>query len=144
MNKICLNPRGRNHWKILPMPGVMKVPEGEKEQLTWADTLVKRLKFSDVKKHFFFKEQKYGYMITVIELDGLYFLIHSIRNEFKSYNNVIYINNKNLDDLVNIGRMMQANIKTIMKDYKENMLRLRDDIIKGKVRIDNEEKSIKA
>ena len=144
MNKICLNPRGRNHWKILPMPGVIKIPESEKEQLIWADTLVKRLKFSDVKRHFFFTEQKYGYMITVIELDNIYYLIHSIRNEFKSYNNVIYINDKNLQDLVNIGKMMQKNIKTIMQDYKDNMLELRNDILKGKVRIGDKEEAIQA
>lgn len=126
------------------MPGVVDVPNSEYEQLLWAENLVKKLKYSELKQHFFFAEQDYGYMITVVEMDGMFYLIHSIRNEFKSYNNVIYINNKNLDDLVNIGKMMQDNIKTIMQDYKDNMLALRNDIIAGKVRLKDDGKVNKA
>ena len=135
MNKICLNIRGRNHWKILPATEEIKIPDSEKEQLIWADDIVQNLLKKDIKRHFFFTNQKYGYMIGVYEQQGYYYLIHSIKNEFKTYNNVIYINNKNLNDLISIGKMMQDNIETIMKDYKENMLELRDDIIKGKVRM---------
>ena len=129
--------RGRNHWKVMPASESIECPTDEREQLKWAEALVDRISHGMVKRHFFFANQKYGYMITVVELDGLYYLIHSIRNEFKSYNNVVYVSDKNLQDLVSIGKMMQANIETIMKDYKDNMLRLRDDILKGKVRIDD-------
>ena len=145
MNKICLNINGRNHWKIMPASDSIIVPESEKEQLEWCDKIVQTLLKAPVERHFFFTRQKYGYMLCVLEYEGLYYLVHSIRNEFKSYNNVIYITDKNLEDLINIGKMMQANIEEIMNEYKLNMYELRDDILKGKVRLsDDEEVSIKA
>lgn len=138
-NKICLNQKARNHWKIMPATESIKVPKEERSQLKWAESLVLRLQNdSKLKRHFIYVNRGYGYMIGVYELEDRYYLIHSIRNEFKSYNNVVYINDRNLDDLINIGKMMQANIKTIMRDYKDNMMRLRDDIIKGKVKFNTD------
>lgn len=138
MNKICLNPKARNHWKVLPYADSIKVPDGEAQQIKWAEKVVLRLQNDpNIIRHFYYLNKGYGYMISVYELDDKYYLVHSIRNEFKTYNNVVYINDKNLQDLINIAKMMQANIKTIMKDYKDNMMQLRDDIIKGKVRLED-------
>jgi hypothetical protein len=59
MNKICLNARGRNHWKVLPATEEIKVPNTEREQLKWAEMIVNQLKYNnDVKRHFFFTNQK--------------------------------------------------------------------------------------
>lgn len=137
MNKICLNINGRNHWKVMPASDTIAVPDTEKEQLEWCDNIVQTLLKKPIIRHFFFTQQKYGYMLCVVEYENIYYLIHSIRNEFKSYNNVIYISDKNLEDLINIGKMIQANIEEIMSEYKSNMYELRDDILKGKVRLDD-------
>lgn len=128
----------------MPASDEIKYPEDEKEQLEWCDNIIQTLLKKSVTRHFFFTKQKYGYMLTVLEYEGLYYLVTSTRNEFRTYNNVVYINNKDLGDLINIGKWMQANIDRVGKDYKENMLELRDDILKGKVRINDEIADIKA
>lgn len=128
----------------MPTSDTIIVPDTEKEQLEWCDNIVQNLLKKPIIRHFFFTQQKYGYMLCVVEYENIYYLIHSIRNEFKSYNNVIYMSDKNLEDLINIGKMIQTNIDEIMSEYKANVYELRDDILKGKVRLSEEKAAPKA
>jgi uncharacterized HAD superfamily protein len=134
MNKLLLNNNARNHIKFLPLNNSVEIPETEKERILWCESRFNELSNADnIIRHFTYKNGKKGYSIGVWEYNGLYYLIQCIKNEFGTYNDVIYIE-KNKDDLIAIAKFLQKNIITIMSDYKEQILEAKE-YVNGKKRI---------
>ena len=133
MNKLLLNERARNHIKIFPMADTVPgLPTDPGDRIRWCESRFKLLQHADNAERLFYVRHKgKGYQISVWELDGLYYLIECIRNEFKTFNTTIYIT-KDGDDAVNIAKFVQSNIDQIMKDYKEQILEARDALLKAK------------
>lgn len=131
MNKLLLNNTGRNHIKIFPMKDTIKdLPESEKDRIEWCKAEFKKLQHSDnAKRLCIYKHTHKGYLISVWELEGLYYLVQCIRNEFKTYNDTIYIS-KDKDDLLSIAKFVRDNVDAIMADYKDQLLEARDALLR--------------
>ena len=134
MNKLLLNERARNHIKMFPMKDtVSDLPSDEGDKIRWCESRFKLLQHSDnANRLFYVRHKAKGYQISVWELDGLYYLIECIRNEFKTFNTTIYIT-KDGNDAVNIAKFVQENIDQIMKDYKNQILEARDALLRDTV-----------
>ena len=134
MNKLLLNERGRNHIKFYPMKDTANdIPETDAGKIEWCKNRFHELQHSaDAKRLVIYKHKGKGYLISVWELNGLYYLIECIRNEFKTFNTTIYIS-KEKDDSINIAKFIQENIDTIMADYKKQILDARDELVKNAV-----------
>ena len=130
MNKLLLNQSARNHIKIFPMKDTISdLPESEADRIRWCEAEFKRLQRSpDAKRLYIFKKRG-NYLISVWEMDDKYYLVQCLRNEFKTYNTIIYIS-KFKDDMLNIAKFLQVNIDTIMSDYKSQILDARDALLK--------------
>ena len=76
-------------------------------------------------------------MISVWAHNDLYFLIQCIRNEFKTFNDTLYIG-KTKDDMISIAKFLQENVETIMSDYKSQILEARNWMLKNNVHIKND------
>ena len=134
-NKLLINERARNHIKIFPVEeGVFDdIPTDEGEKIRWCESQYKRLQSSiDAKRIFIDKHRGKGYLVSVWELDGRYYLIQCIRNEFKTFNTVIYVS-KNKSDMLNIAKFLKQNVDQIMKDYKEQILEARAALVKNAI-----------
>lgn len=140
MNKLLLNHRARNHIRFFPMKdAVNDIPSDPALQIKWCQEEFKRLQHSESADRLFLEKHRgLGYMITVWEMNGLYYLIHCLRNEFKTFNTTIYIS-KNKDDMLSIAKFLKDNIVQIMSDYKSQILEARDALVKAKIeeQIDN-------
>lgn len=130
MNKLLLNNSARNHIKIFPMKDTINdIPETEKDRIIWCREHFKHLQHSpDAKRLEMFKKRG-NYQISVWELDGLYYLVQCIRNEFGTYNTVIYIS-KYMLDMINIAKFLKENVEQIMADYKNQILDARDALLR--------------
>jgi hypothetical protein len=137
MNELVLNSKARHHIKLFPLDNI-EVPKTEREQLLWAESVFKALERShDAKRLFLYKSKKQGYMISVWAHNDLYFLIQCIRNEFKTFNDTLYIG-KTKDDMISIAKFLQDNVETIMSDYKSQILEARNWMLKNNVHIKND------
>lgn len=124
-NKLLLNNKARNHIKVLPLKDFV-APEDEGERIKWCEKTFEDLKNSeDAKRLLLSKDRKKGILIAVWQLNDVFYLIQSMRNEFSSYNNVIYLT-KNKDDATNIAKFLIQNHRTIMNDYKKQILDAKD------------------
>lgn len=139
MNKLLLNERARHHIKIFPMKDTAPdLPDTEIERIRWCKAKYKELQHSDEARRLaLFKHRGKGYLIAVWEMKGLYYLIECIRNEFKTFNDTIYIT-KDGDDAVNIAKFLVANIDTIMADYKAQLLDARDALLREKGKVEDD------
>ena len=142
MNKLLLNNNARNHIKIFPMRDTIKdLPESEADRIEWCRAEFRKLQHSsEAKRLCIYKNKSKGYLISVWELQGLYYLVQCIRNEFKTFNDVIYIND-NKDDTLSIAKFLTDNINAIMADYKAQLLEARDALIKERIEQQAEEQS---
>lgn len=131
MNKLVLNNKARNHFKFFPMKDVFDLPESEKDQILWAESLYKKLERSDDAINLYTTKHKTkGYMISVWEYESRYYLIQCIRNEFKTFNNTVYISYEK-QDMLSIAKFLKNNIDSIMSDYKNQIIDLRNELIKN-------------
>lgn len=124
MNKLVLNPKARNHLKIFPF-GNIEIPASEKDQIEWCQAEYSRLETSNKATRVFILNRSHkGYMLSVWVLDNRYYLIQSLRNEFKTYNNTIYISEQeNVEqDFINLAKFLAKNIETIGGDYRKQIL----------------------
>lgn len=123
MNKLLLNDRGRNHIKFLPLGDIVPdLPESEADQIKWCRAEFKKLKQSmDAKRLYLHKNRSAGVLISVWEMEGRYYLILCLRNEFKTFNNTIYIS-KEREDCLSIAKFLKENYETIMTDYKQQII----------------------
>lgn len=137
MNKLLLNHRARNHIKFFPMENTIdNLPESEADRIRWCAAEFKKLQHSnEAKRLCLYKHRSKGYMISVWELDGLYYLVQCLRNEFKTFNSTIYIS-KERDDMLSIAKFVQENIEQIMRDYKEQILDARDALLRENADVD--------
>lgn len=131
MNKLLLNNSARNHIKIFPLPGAgIELPESEGDRIRWCEAEFKKLRESAAAKRLFLlKHRLKGYLVSVWELDGLYYLILCLKNEFKTFNDTIYIG-KEKGDMIAIAKFIQENIETIMEDYRNQILDARDALVR--------------
>ena len=132
-NKLLINERARNHIKLFPVEeGVFTdIPEDEGDKIRWCEKEYNRLRNSiDAKRLFLEKNRSKGYLVSVWEMDGRYYLIQCLRNEFKTFNTIIYIS-KNKDDMISIAKFLKQNVDQIMKDYKDQILAARDELLKN-------------
>lgn len=131
MNKLLLNDKGRNHIRVLPLKGSgIEIPEGEKERVLLANSIFKELQTSsDAKRLVLYKHKGKGYLISVWQIGAQYYLIQSIRNEFKTFNNTIYVGPDG-PDMLSIAKFLRENIETIMEDYKNQILDARDWLVR--------------
>lgn len=133
MNKLVLNSKARNHFRMYPLCKVDAFKGFEHSEDACEALYNGLLKDRDAQRLSIEKNKSKGYMITVWHQpsNGLYFLICSIRNEFKTFNNTIYIDNHG-DDMVKIAKFLKENIDGIMADYKDQILEARADLLKSK------------
>lgn len=134
MNKLVLNPKARNHFKMFPF-GIEGIPESEAEQIQWCQADYCRLETSNsAKRLFILNRSNRGYMVSVWVLNGRYYLIQSIRNEFKTYNNTIYISEQDgaEQDFINLAKFLANNIKVLGDDYRKQILDAKKYIVENK------------
>lgn len=116
-NKLVIDPHGRNHFKFMPAD-LEGWPENEGEQLKKIERIYKDLVENG--EIIFTASKKGAYSIKCVELK-LYYIVVCIKNEFKTFNNIIYeIKSKN--DALAISKFVAKNIKTTMADYKTQIL----------------------
>ena len=118
MNKLVLNPDDRNHIKF--MPGKNRaIPETEEEQLKLVEDVYNAL----VEKGtvLYEKIKKGSHSIVTVKLEDSYFIVVSIKNEFKTYNNIIY-ETYSENDAIAISKFIGKNINRTMHDYKQQIL----------------------
>lgn len=131
MNKLLLNNSARNHIKVFPMPDSgIEIPESGEDKIRWCEKEFNRLQSdASAKRLCLYKHRLKGYLISVWSLDGLYYLIVCLKNEFKTFNDTVYIG-KDKDDMLSIAKFLHQNIDTIMADYKQQILDARDWLVK--------------
>ena len=126
MNKLVLNPKGRNHFKILPFGDIVNTaPTDNGELIKWGEKLYNELEYSTNAINCFRKVNSgKGYMITVWQLEEKCYLIVSLRNEFSTYNNSIYVGTgeSQKQDFINIAKFLSENLNSLSKDYKKQIL----------------------
>lgn len=134
MNKLLLNERARNHIKFYPMKDIVTdLPDTEAERIEWCKKRFHELQHNaDAKRLVIYKHKGKGYLISVWELDGLYYLVECIRNEFKTFNVTIYMDNQK-EQMISIAKFIQENIDAIMADYKQQILDARDELVKNAI-----------
>ena len=124
MNKLLLNQSARNHIKVFPMKNVFDdLPTEEADQIRWCEEQYKRLQQSDnAKRLVIYKNRSKGYLFSVWEADGLYYMIQCIRNEFKTYNDIIYIT-KDGEDAKSIAKFLYDNVENIMQGMTKDLIK---------------------
>lgn len=118
MNKLVLNPKGRNHFRYMPHKDT-QIPKDEKDQIKVVENLYNDLVANG--NVIYTKSKAGNYAVRCVELNNKYFIVVSLKNEFSTYNNTIYeILNK--ADALSISVFIGKNIKTMMSDYKKQIL----------------------
>lgn len=120
------------------MPGIFDdIPTDPGEQIKWCAAKFKELQESGSAKRLSLHRNKAkGYQITVWELNGLYYLIQCIRNEFGTFNDTVYIS-RDGQDMLNIAKFLKENIETIMADYKAQILDARNALLSERDNVDH-------
>lgn len=130
MNKLLINESARNHIRFFPMKDTIPdLPSTESERILWCKNEYEKLRKSDTaKRHVIYAHRTKGYLISVWENEGRFYLIQCLRNEFKTFNVTIYISNQ-LNDLISIANFLKQNVDDIMRDYKDQILEARKALI---------------
>ena len=137
-NKILLNNNSRNHIKFMPCTNKLDIPQDEKNQIIWCQEKFAELELNGVELNHYSSRKK-GILLSVYELNDLYYLVQCLRNEqegifyaktsktkdIKIYNTTIYIlESKN--DASSIWEFLRKNNSEVMNDYKELMIDARN------------------
>lgn len=127
MNKILLNQKGRNHIKVMLLKdSELEMPVEDAEKIHFCEKLFINLQHDDnAIRHFYYRNTKKGYQITVYESNDKIYLTNCIRDMEGNYITTIYVS-KNLNDLKGIAKMLKENIQTIMSDYKMQIIEGKD------------------
>lgn len=141
MNKLLLNHKARNHIKFEitheSLKPILQYPDDEAERIIWCKNRFTELQNSfDANRLFLAKHKGKGYMISVWEYKGVYYIIQCLRNEFKTFNTVIFVN-ENLNDSLAIAKFVEQNITEIMSDYKNQLLDARAALVKARIEEQN-------
>ena len=138
MNKILLNGSARNHIKVFPMKDIEGIPLTDKERYAWMEERYKTLQNSKkANKLYLDSNKRKGYLVGVWELDGIIYLVMSIRTAKGVFNNVIYMS-KNKEDLVAIAKFLVENITEISNSFKENLDKM-EELVNAINRADDRE-----
>lgn len=123
MNKLLLNSKGRNHIKLFPMKDLFDdIPEDEGDKIRWCESKYLHLQHSDdANRLLLHKNKAKGYLISVWELEGYYYLINCIRVASGAFVTTIYIT-KDGNDAKSIAGFLQQNVEEIMSDTKQSLL----------------------
>ena len=136
-NKLVIDPHGRNHFKFWPY-SLENWPEDEGEQLRKIEKLYNKMVTDGV--ILYEKVKRGSHTIRCVELDDMYYIIICMRNEFKTYNNVIY-EFKSKNDALQISKLTGKNILTLMSDYKKMMLDAKKEIENKNINIVRKEEN---
>ena len=138
MNKLVLAPKSRHHIKFLPLEGsVSDLPKTEAEGILWCQAKYEELeRAEDAVRIARYSHPKKGYLISLWELNGLYYLIQSLRNEFGTYNDTVYLS-RNRKDCESIAKFLDRNVDGIMRDYRSQILEARDALVKARLERDS-------
>lgn len=140
-NKLLMNERARNHIKVFPVGDDVfdNIPSDAAGKIKWCESMYRELQTNVKAKRIYLDKHKgKGYLISVWELDGRYYMIQCLRNEFKTFNTTIYISREK-DDMLNIARFLRDNVDQIMADYKDQLLAARDALVRDTVVAEAEE-----
>lgn len=132
-NKLVINPHGRNHFKFWPY-NVDEWPTDEGEQIRKIEQLYNKMTLDGI--ILYEKVRRGSHAIRCVELEGMYYIVVCMKNEFKTYNNVIY-EFKSKNDAIKVSQLIGKNILTMMSDYKKMMLDASKKIAKEKINIVN-------
>lgn len=130
MNKLVLNPKGRNHFRFLPLKN-RELPKDEKEQIQLVESLYNDLVNKGIV--LYTKSKSGSYSVKAVQLNDNYFIVVSLSNEFKTYNNTIYETSTKNDALA-ISNFIGKNITTMMADYKKQILDAKDMVVRKEVK----------
>ena len=129
MNKLVLNPKARNHFKFMPSKN-RALPESEKEQLELIESIYNNLVNDGVVTYV--KSKAGSYSIRCVKLEPYWYIVVSLKNEFKTYNNSIY-ECTNETDAMAICKLIGKNITTMMNDYKQQILDAKKMVVRKEV-----------
>lgn len=130
-NKLVIDPHGRNHFKFMP-DNLEGWPEDPGEQLKKIESIYNDLvEKGDI---LYTKIKKGSYTIRCVKLGDMCYIVVCMKNEFNTYNNIIY-EMKSESDALAICKMTGKNILTLMSDYKKMMLEAKKKIAKKKINI---------
>ena len=121
MNKILLNQKGRNHIKVkLLKDSDLDMPTDGAEQIKFCESIFMHLQNDEATRHYYYRNTKKGYQITVYQIKNMVYLTNCIRDMDKNYISTIYVG-KNLNDMLGIAKFLRQNIETLMTDYKNQI-----------------------
>jgi len=140
MNKLVMNPRGLNNFRVIVLDKTMAVPTDEKEQILWAEQIYNDLVKGDgVENLFTQKNTKKGCLISAWWYDDQAYIVQSMSDEFGFYRNIIYIT-KDKEDAKNIAKALTQILPEMAKVSKKQYLDAKKQIDK----IGEEQQKIKA
>lgn len=120
MNKLVLNPKKNNFIKVFPLKeSKLEPPVDKREQILWCRELFDKLKnSSNAKRKYVYTNRFSGIMISVWVLDDYSYLIHNLRNEMKTFNTTMYINNSSenaVNDFISCAKFLVKNQEEITR-----------------------------
>lgn len=122
MNKILLNQKGRNHIKVMLLKdSELDMPIDGAEQIKFCEKIFATLQQEEATRHYYYRNVKKGYQITVYQIGDMVYLTNCIRDLDHNYVSTIYVS-KNLNDMLGIAKFLVSNIDDIMKDYKNQII----------------------
>ena len=122
MNKILLNQKGRNHIKVMLLKDCeLEMPEDAAEKIKFCEKVFATLQQEEATRHYYYRNVKKGYQITVYQINDMVYLTNCIRDMDHNYISTIYVS-KNLNDMNSIAKFLRQNIETVMSDYKEQII----------------------
>ena len=141
MNKLVIDPHGRNHFRFIPTVSLDDWPEDEKERLKKIEAIYKDLiKNGEI---IFAASKRGSHSIKCVRLNNLSYIVICLRNNDYTvingkktiiYNNSIYEMASDKDAL-NICKFIAKNNEATMSDYKDLMEEASKKIAKEKIRI---------
>ena len=120
MNQLVLNPKKNNFIKVFPLKeSNLEPPVDKREQILWCRELFDKLKnSSNAKRKYVYTNRFSGIMISVWVLDDYSYLIHNLRNEMKTFNTTMYINNSSenaVNDFISCAKFLVKNQEEITR-----------------------------
>lgn len=118
MNKLVLEPEERHHIRFLPLK-TREIPVDEADQIRLTESIYNNLVENG--EILYQRTKQKSHSIYSVKLNNEYFIIVCIKNEFGTYNDTIYeLSNEN--DCIALAKFTSKNIRTIMNDYKKQIL----------------------
>lgn len=107
------------------------IPEDEGDKIRWCENQFKALQHSDdAERTYLQRNNKKGYLISVWQLNGLYYLVNCIRTNTQTYVTTIYIT-KDGNDASSIAKFLFENVSEIMNDTKQSLLDYYKAVVKN-------------